>query len=120
MFRVGQLAIIVAPGEATTMAGRRWKAAVADELDKLGIISKESGWTVIGGPANSYTHYIATPEEYAIQRYEGASTLYGQFTYVSENNSLFFPVPLFSPLKPPLRTQFETRPTVWVVCLESF
>ncbi|RPB17173.1 Neutral/alkaline nonlysosomal ceramidase [Morchella conica CCBAS932] len=80
MFRVGQLAIIVAPGEATTMAGRRWKAAVADELDKLGIISKESGWTVIGGPANSYTHYIATPEEYAIQRYEGASTLYGQFT----------------------------------------
>lgn len=82
MFRVGQLTIIIAPGEATTMAGRRWKAAVADELDNLGIISKELGWTVLGGPANSYTHYIATPEEYGIQRYEGASTLYGQFTYV--------------------------------------
>lgn len=82
MFRVGQLTIIVAPGEATTMAGRRWKVAVAEELDKLGIISKESGWIVLGGPANSYTHYIATPEEYGIQRYEGASTLYGQFTYV--------------------------------------
>lgn len=82
MFRVGQLTIIVSPGEATTMAGRRWKAAVADELDNLGIISKESGWMVLGGPANTYTHYIATPEEYGIQRYEGASTLYGQFTYV--------------------------------------
>lgn len=83
MFRVGQLTIIVAPGEATTMAGRRWKAAVAEELDNLEVISKGSGWVVLGGPANSYTHYIATPEEYRIQRYEGASTLYGQFTYVS-------------------------------------
>lgn len=74
------------------MAGRRWKAAVADELDKLGIISKNSGWMVLGGPANSYTHYIATPEEYGIQRYEGASTLYGQFTYVFYT----FLVPFFS------------------------
>jgi neutral ceramidase len=35
---------------------------------------------VLGGPANTYTHYIATEEEYGIQRYEGASTLYGQNT----------------------------------------
>ena len=35
---------------------------------------------VLGGPANSYTHYIATEEEYGIQRYEGASTLYGPHT----------------------------------------
>ncbi|POR35163.1 Neutral ceramidase [Tolypocladium paradoxum] len=72
--RVGQLVIIVSPSEATTMSGRRWKAAVAKEaatfLDKDPIV-------VLGGPANSYSHYCATPEEYEIQRYEGASTLFG-------------------------------------------
>ncbi|BEJ17784.1 hypothetical protein CspHIS471_0700520 [Cutaneotrichosporon sp. HIS471] len=35
---------------------------------------------VLGGPANTYTHYAVTPEEYDIQRYEGASTLYGRDT----------------------------------------
>ncbi|UNI22616.1 Ceramidase [Purpureocillium takamizusanense] len=72
--RVGQLLIVVSPSEATTMSGRRWKAAVAREaatfLDKDPIV-------VLGGPANSYSHYCATPEEYEVQRYEGASTLFG-------------------------------------------
>ena len=72
--RVGQLVIIVSPSEATTMSGRRWRAAVAAEaaafLDRDPIV-------VLGGPANSYAHYCATPEEYEVQRYEGASTLYG-------------------------------------------
>jgi neutral ceramidase len=82
VFRVGQLFIIVSPGEATTMAGRRWKEAVHQSASSSAL----SGSTevepvvVIGGPANSYTHYISTPEEYGIQRYEGASTLYGPFT----------------------------------------
>jgi neutral ceramidase len=35
---------------------------------------------VIAGLSNSYTHYIATYEEYQQQRYEGASTLYGPHT----------------------------------------
>ncbi|TGZ76744.1 Neutral/alkaline nonlysosomal ceramidase [Ascodesmis nigricans] len=80
MQRVGQLAIIVSPGEASTMAGRRWKESVVNELDRLNIVKKGDAWAVIGGPANTYTHYITTPEEYGRQRYEGASTLYGQQT----------------------------------------
>ncbi|TDZ53895.1 Neutral ceramidase 3 [Colletotrichum trifolii] len=79
--RVGQLVIIVSPGEASTMAGRRWKEAVRKEAESL--FSEETGlkpYVVIGGPANTYTHYITTQEEYAIQRYEGASTLYGPYT----------------------------------------
>jgi neutral ceramidase len=82
VFRVGQFFIIVSPGEATTMAGRRWKSAVhstAKSLSLSGGISVDP-IIVLGGPANSYTHYISTPEEYSIQRYEGASTLYGQHT----------------------------------------
>ncbi|KAI1175916.1 Neutral/alkaline nonlysosomal ceramidase [Nemania sp. FL0916] len=76
MFRVGQLVIIVSPSEATTMAGRRWRDAVAAASAD---ITDAEPKVVIGGPANSYCHYVTTPEEYAIQRYEGASTLFGQY-----------------------------------------
>ena len=94
VFRVGQLVIIVSPGEATTMAGRRWKAAVQaataalDDRDVApgGKRSAASPIVVLGGPANSYTHYITTEEEYGIQRYEGASTLYGPHTLAAYIN----------------------------------
>lgn len=80
--RIGQLLIIVAPGEATTMAGRRWKNALKDHA--LSAWEEEDTTdepiVVLGGPANTYAHYIATEEEYSIQRYEGASTLYGPHT----------------------------------------
>ncbi|KAK4138093.1 Neutral/alkaline nonlysosomal ceramidase [Trichocladium antarcticum] len=84
-FRVGQLVIIVSPGEATTMAGRRWKTAVADAA--AGLVPHElAPVVVLGGPANSYTHYITTEHEYAVQRYEGASTLYGPHTLAAHIN----------------------------------
>ncbi|KAI9670477.1 MAG: hypothetical protein M1817_004344 [Caeruleum heppii] len=79
VLRLGQLIIIVSPGEATTMAGRRWKAAIKKTAEELRL-SKYDPIVVLGGPANSYTHYIATEEEYTVQRYEGASTLYGPHT----------------------------------------
>ncbi|KAK0920972.1 hypothetical protein LTR91_003696 [Friedmanniomyces endolithicus] len=87
LLRVGQLFVIVSPGEATTMAGRRWKKAVHDAAevaltaqDTEEQVAHEQPIVVLGGPANTYTHYIATREEYSIQRYEGASTLYGPWT----------------------------------------
>ncbi|KAI1800669.1 Neutral/alkaline nonlysosomal ceramidase [Daldinia bambusicola] len=88
VFRVGQLIIIVSPGEATTMAGRRWKTAVANEITALfaNEALSASPVVVLGGPANSYTHYITTEEEYGIQRYEGASTLYGPHTLAAYIN----------------------------------
>ena len=85
VLRVGQLVIIVSPGEATTMSGRRWREAVHNSIKTLNIAS--SPLVVLGGPANSYTHYIATEEEYGIQRYEGASTLYGPHTLNAYINS---------------------------------
>ncbi|OAQ73836.1 neutral/alkaline nonlysosomal ceramidase [Pochonia chlamydosporia 170] len=72
--RVGQFVIIVSPSEATTMSGLRWKAAVAAEASSF---LPQKPIVVLGGPANSYSHYCATPEEYEVQRYEGASTLFG-------------------------------------------
>jgi neutral ceramidase len=89
-FRVGQFIVIVSPSEATTMAGRRWRNAVAAAAVDQGITTSTPK-VVIGGPANTYAHYCSTPEEYAIQRYEGASTLYGPneleaYIYLSTTN----------------------------------
>ncbi|KAI7371961.1 Neutral/alkaline nonlysosomal ceramidase [Hortaea werneckii] len=87
LLRVGDLYMIASPGEATTMAGRRWREAVQESafaalssLPEDEETSQPKGTkptVVLGGPANTYAHYIATREEYSIQRYEGASTLYG-------------------------------------------
>lgn len=102
LLRVGPLFIIVSPGEATTMAGRRWKESLALSAAQMlpelqGLDEHKTGQqdpiVVLGGPANSYTHYIATAEEYDIQRYEGASTLYGPHTLAAYINltSTFLP-----------------------------
>ncbi|KAI0108123.1 Neutral/alkaline nonlysosomal ceramidase [Daldinia grandis] len=98
VFRVGQLVIIVSPGEATTMAGRRWKNAVGNEVAALFADEAQSASPVVvlGGPANSYTHYITTEEEYGIQRYEGASTLYGPHTLAAYINVTLSWIPSLS------------------------
>ncbi|RMY08688.1 hypothetical protein D0868_04659 [Hortaea werneckii] len=90
LLRVGDFYMIVSPGEATTMAGRRWREAVQQsaaralsslpEDEQTSQPKGEKPTVVLGGPANTYAHYIATREEYSIQRYEGASTLYGPHT----------------------------------------
>ncbi|KAL8669118.1 MAG: hypothetical protein Q9224_007757, partial [Gallowayella concinna] len=66
------------------MSGRRWRETVqggaASTFTDRDTIAGTEPIVVLGAPANSYTHYIATPEEYTVQRYEGASTLYGPHT----------------------------------------
>jgi len=46
---------------------------------------------VIAGLSNTYSDYITTFEEYSVQRYEGASTIFGPYTllaYIQEFNKL--------------------------------
>lgn len=100
LLRVGQLLIIVSPGEATTMAGRRWKEALADSARALALTQDNEPIVVLGGPANSYTHYISTEEEYSIQRYEGASTLYGPHTLNAYINLTLAYLPYLSSQSP--------------------
>lgn len=88
--RVGQLIMVISPSEATTMSGRRWKSAVSAAAIS-GEITSSTPKVVLGGPSNTYAHYLATIEEYGIQRYEGASTLYGPneleaYIYLSTSN----------------------------------
>lgn len=84
LLRAGQLIIIAAASETTTMAGRRWKEAVARSAEEqLGV---DEPIVVLGGPSNSYVHYMTTEEEYGIQRYEGGSTLHGPHTLAAHVN----------------------------------
>lgn len=92
IFRIGQLVILNVPGEFTTMAGRRLRDAI-----KMALISGGGGQfnsnvhIVIAGLTNTYSQYVATFEEYEVQRYEGASTLYGPHTlsaYIQEFKKL--------------------------------
>lgn len=71
---VGPLAIAALPMEPTVQSGRRIADAVAAEL------GLSRGQVVVNGYANAYAGYVATPEEYAAQRYEGSATLFGQWS----------------------------------------
>ncbi|KAI9934202.1 hypothetical protein ASPWEDRAFT_108099 [Aspergillus wentii DTO 134E9] len=84
VLRVGQLLVIVSTSEATTMSGRRWKEAIAKH--SVDVLSVADPLVVLGAPSNSYAHYVATEEEYSVQRYEGASTLYGPNTLAAYVN----------------------------------
>uniref|UniRef100_A0AAR2JK83 Neutral ceramidase n=1 Tax=Pygocentrus nattereri TaxID=42514 RepID=A0AAR2JK83_PYGNA len=75
---IGSVAIVAVPGEATTMSGRRIREAVKQELEMHNSFTNTE--VVITGLCNIYTHYITTFEEYQVQRYEGASTIYGPHT----------------------------------------
>jgi neutral ceramidase len=71
VYQVGDLLLVTLPGEFTTAMGRRVAAGVATAAD----------WpparVLLVGLANEYLSYFATPEEYSLQHYEGASTLWG-------------------------------------------
>nr|XP_043621762.1 neutral ceramidase 1-like [Erigeron canadensis] len=84
ILKIGQIVILSVPGEFTTMAGRRLRDAVS-------AVFKEKVHVVIAGLTNTYSQYITTIEEYEMQRYEGASTLYGPHTlsaYIQEFTKL--------------------------------
>ena len=84
VFQINNLFILNVPGEFTTMSGRRLRKAILNLVTQAGY---KDATVTIAGLSNTYTHYITTREEYQGQRYEAASTLYGQYTleaYIQE------------------------------------
>src|SRR5262249_35435262 len=71
---IGALVVSGMPHQPTAVAGRRAAAAIAREAEST------AEFFVVNGYANAYSSYVTTPEEYALQRYEGASTLYGEWS----------------------------------------
>jgi neutral ceramidase len=73
--RIGDRALVGRPFEVTVASGRRIASAVASEVAEEGVAE-----VVVSSVANEYVGYVATPEEYARQHYEGGHTLYGPAT----------------------------------------
>ncbi|VVC31571.1 Hypothetical protein CINCED_3A005975 [Cinara cedri] len=73
---IGPFIMVCVPGEFTTMSGRRLRKTVSEVL----CANSVQCTVVIAGLCNTYSDYVVTPEEYKLQRYEGASTLYGPHT----------------------------------------
>ena len=71
--RIGQLALAIGPAEYTTMSGRRFRQAIRD-------VMPEVTYVAVAGYAGDYAGYVATREEYELQHYEGAATLFGPWT----------------------------------------
>ncbi|KAG2424279.1 hypothetical protein HXX76_014657 [Chlamydomonas incerta] len=87
LLRLGRLLIACLPGEPTTMAGRRIKRALAARFAAAAGPGQPPPVVVVSGLTGTYSSYITTWEEYQVQRYEGASTLYGPHTldaYIQE------------------------------------
>lgn len=74
---IGGVVIAGVPGEFTTMSGRRLREAIKTVMNEA---SDDETSVIVAGLCNTYSDYITTPEEYQIQRYEGASTIYGPHT----------------------------------------
>ncbi|XP_029047034.2 neutral ceramidase isoform X1 [Osmia bicornis bicornis] len=74
---VGNVVIAGVPGEFTTMSGRRLREAIKTVMNDA---SDDETSVIVAGLCNTYTDYVTTPEEYQIQRYEGASTIFGPHT----------------------------------------
>jgi neutral ceramidase len=72
VIKIGNLVIVAVPIEVTTMSGRRIKSTVAEHL-----LKSENNHVVISALANAYAGYVATNDEYQMQRYEAASTHFG-------------------------------------------
>lgn len=69
---LGNVTIIAVPGEITTVAAERLKAALQSQYKDQHLI--------INSYANAYMGYITTPEEYDEQCYEGGHCVYGRNT----------------------------------------
>ncbi len=76
VLRIAGLHLVGLPVEPTTQLARRVRTDVLDALADEGSIVPEQR-IVIVGIANDYMGYCVTSEEYQLQHYEGASTLYG-------------------------------------------
>jgi neutral ceramidase len=72
VLHLGSRWLALVPAELTHTAGRRLLRTLERDAGLPG-----GDRAVLAGLANGYLQYVATREEYALQRYEGASTLYG-------------------------------------------
>ncbi|MFV8755411.1 neutral/alkaline non-lysosomal ceramidase N-terminal domain-containing protein [Nannocystaceae bacterium ST9] len=76
LHRLGPLALAGVPGEFSTVMGMRIRHALRTHAEHAESIEVEP---IVVGLADEYAGYFVTPQEFALQHYEGASTLWGQY-----------------------------------------
>ncbi|KAG9094626.1 hypothetical protein FRC07_011281 [Ceratobasidium sp. 392] len=81
----GRFKAFMRPASPFLTLERAYRESVRAKLISSGVIGNDA-YVVLAGPANTYSHYVTTREEYGIQRYEGASTIYGPFTLAAYQN----------------------------------
>ncbi len=74
--RLGEMLLGVVPAEITTVAWRRIQQTMQDQVERWGFDDQIDRIGLLG-LANGYVQHVTTPEEFRLQLYEGASTLYG-------------------------------------------
>lgn len=62
---IGNVVIAGVPGEFTTMSGRRLREAIKTVMNDA---SDDETSVIVAGLCNTYSDYIATPEEYQVNR----------------------------------------------------
>ncbi|XP_008198715.3 neutral ceramidase-like [Tribolium castaneum] len=113
---IGEVVLIAVPGEFTTMAGRRLREAVKKII--INNSGSEKTTPIITGHSNLYSSYIATWEEYQLQRYEGASTIFGPRTldlYINKYKQLVEALMKNEKLNPgPSPTELLAKQVTWL------
>lgn len=73
LLQIGSFVIAGLPNEPTTIAGLRLRRSLERALAVSDVLRVH-----VSGYANGYAGYLTTPEEYDVQGYEGAYTLFGR------------------------------------------
>jgi neutral ceramidase len=104
LVRIGGIVVISVPSEFTTMSGRRMRERIYNTLTSTNPTEYSNDThVVIAGLTNAYSGYTTTYEEYQMQRYEGASTMYGPHTlsaYVQTIDRMAFAMAKKQPVDP--------------------
>ncbi|MBV7295304.1 neutral/alkaline ceramidase [Corynebacterium sp. TAE3-ERU12] len=72
--RIGGITLVSLGFEPTVVSGLRIRRTVAEVLDV------DERTVIVQGYTSGYGHYIATPQEYDTQNYEGGATAFGRAT----------------------------------------
>jgi len=72
---INDMAVLPLPFEVTVEAGQRIRQRV---LDSFAAHGQPLNFAWVASSSNGYFGYTTTPEEYALQHYEGGHTLYGK------------------------------------------
>jgi neutral ceramidase len=78
LVQIDDMLLVPLPWEVTITAGNRMSNKIIEAYKENNITPPK--YISISSLANDYLSYATTPEEYAIQNYEGSQTLYGKNT----------------------------------------